>query len=209
MPRAIQYYFSLMSPWAYLGHSMLGAIAARHELEIDYRPVNLMELFPQTGGLPLGKRHVSRQNYRLVEMQRWRDARDLPLVLKPKNWPFDFLLADCAALAAVRNGPQDQAHAFLAMAFRAVWVEECNLADEETLASLLSQGGYDPASILELARSPAILAAYEANRERAMEQDVFGSPAYVLDGEVFWGQDRLELLESALASMRAPFTPNA
>ncbi len=78
MPRAISYYFSLMSPWAYLGHSQLGAVARRHEVEIDYRPVNLMELFPQTGGLPLGKRHASRQRYRLMEMQRWREARDQP-----------------------------------------------------------------------------------------------------------------------------------
>ena len=209
MPRAISYYFSLMSPWAYLGHSQLGAVAGRHEVEIDYRPVNLMELFPQTGGLPLGKRHASRQRYRLMEMQRWREARDLPLVLKPKNWPFDFLLADCVTLAAAMSGPQDQAHAFIATAFRAVWVEERNLADPEILAQLLSAGGYDPVAILELARSPATIGAYEGNRERAMAQDVFGSPAYVLDGEVFWGQDRLELLENALASMRAPFTPEA
>lgn len=209
MPRAIQYYFSLMSPWAYLGHSQLGAIAGRREVEIDYRPVNLMELFPQTGGLPLGKRHASRQRYRLVEMQRWREARDLPLVLKPKNWPFDFLLADCVVLAAAMSGPQDQAHAFIAMAFRAVWVEECNLADPEILAQLLGASDYNPAAILELAHSPATIAAYDGNRDRAMAQDVFGSPAYVLGGEVFWGQDRLELLESALASMRAPFTPEA
>lgn len=207
MPRAIQYYFSLMSPWAYLGHSLLGAMAARHEVEIDYRPVNLMELFGQTGGLPLGKRHATRQRYRLVEMQRWREARDLPLVLKPKNWPFDFLLADCVVLAAAMSGPQDQAHAFIAMAFRAVWVEECNLAEESALAQLLNAGDYDSAAILERARSAETIAAYEGNRERAMAQDVFGSPSYVLDGEVFWGQDRLGMLESALASMRAPFTP--
>jgi 2-hydroxychromene-2-carboxylate isomerase len=168
-----------------------------------------MELFPQTGGLPLGKRHASRQRYRLVEMQRWREARDLPLVLKPKNWPFDFLLADCVTLAAAMSGPQDQAHAFIAMAFRAVWVEERNLADPETLSHLLSAGDYDPVATLELARAPATIGAYEGNRESAMAQDVFGSPAYVLDGEVFWGQDRLELLENALASMRAPFTPEA
>ena len=209
MPRPIQYYFSLMSPWAYLGHAQLGAIAGRNDVEIDYRPVNLMDLVPESGGLPLGKRHPSRQRYRLVEMQRWREMRDVPLVLKPKNWPFDFHLADRVALTAAQSGPQDQAHAFIAMAFRAVWVEECNLADSTVLARLLKDGDYEAGAILERARSPDIAEAYEANKLRALEQDVFGSPTYVLEGEAFWGQDRLEQLESALVSGRAPYTPEA
>ena len=77
MSRAITYYFSLLSPWAYLGHAEFGRIAQRHDLTIDYRPVNLMTLFPETGGLPLPKRHPSRQRYRLLELQRWREARDV------------------------------------------------------------------------------------------------------------------------------------
>lgn len=206
MPRNLTYYFSLVSPWAYLGHAELGRIANARDLVIDYRPVNLMELFPDTGGLPLPKRHPFRQAYRLVEMQRWREARDAPLVLRPKYWPFDFKLADRAMLVAPAQGDQAAVHELIAFAFRAVWVEERNLADEDTLAEVARAAGFDPARLLAAARSDEAGAAYAANFERARADGVFGSPSYVLDGEVFWGQDRLDMLDAALASGREPFT---
>lgn len=210
MPRNLSYYFSLVSPWAYLGHAELGRIAKARDLVIDYRPVNLMELFPDTGGLPLPKRHPFRQDYRFVEMQRWREARDLPLVLRPKFWPFDFKLADRVMLAAAgqgeQQGDQESVHQLVAFAFRAVWVEERDLADEAVLAEVATAAGFDPAKLLAAARSEGAVAAYNANFEQARQDSVFGSPSYVLDGEVFWGQDRLDLLDAALASGRAPFT---
>ena len=205
MARNLSYYFSLVSPWAYLGHAELERIARARDVIIDYRPVNLMELFPETGGLPLPKRHPSRQALRLVEMQRWRDARDVPLVLKPKFWPFDFKLADRAMLVASEQGEQDAVHRLIAFAFRAVWVEERNLADEATLADVAAAAGFDPAKLIAAARTDEAAAAYAANFGRATQDGVFGSPSYVLDGEVFWGQDRLGMLDAALASGRPPF----
>ncbi len=206
MGRNLSYYFSLVSPWAYLGHAELGRMAESRDLVIDYRPVNLMELFPDTGGLPLPKRHPFRQAYRLVEMQRWRDARDAPLVLKPKFWPFDFKLADRAMLMAGGLADQDAVHRLIAFAFRAVWVEERNLADEATLAEVASTAGFDADELIAAARTDAAAAAYAGNFERARDDGVFGSPSYVLDGEVFWGQDRLDMLDAALASQRPPYT---
>lgn len=205
MPRRVTYYFSTVSPWAYLGHGALARIAREYDLVVDVRPVNLMDLFADTGGLPLPKRHPLRQSYRLVEMQRWRAARDIPLVLQPRFWPFDFKLADRAALAAAQQGDRDQVLAFIAFAFRAVWVEERNLADPDVLTQALVAAGFDPDKILDAARSADVEAAYAANFDRAKAEGVFGSPSYVLDGEVFWGQDRLDMLENALASGRAPF----
>lgn len=209
MARNLSYYFSLVSPWAYLGHAELGRIARARDLAIDYRPVNLMELFPDTGGLPLPKRHPFRQNYRLVEMQRWRETRDVPLVLKPKFWPFDFKLADRAILMASRVAEPDAVHLLVAFAFRAVWVEERNLADEGTLAEIITSAGFDAGALVAAARSDAAASAYAANFERAREDGVFGSPSYVLDGEVFWGQDRLGMLDAALASGREPYVADA
>ncbi|HEY8580581.1 MAG TPA: 2-hydroxychromene-2-carboxylate isomerase [Beijerinckiaceae bacterium] len=205
MSRAITYYFSLLSPWAYLGHAAFGRLAERHDLAIDYRPVNLMTLFPETGGLPLPKRHPSRQSYRMVELQRWREVRDVPLVLQPKHWPFDFKLADRTALVAGRVGPQARAHDYVARAFRAVWVEERDMSDPALMQGLLAESGFDAASVLEAARAPEAEAAYAENYDRALADGVYGSPSYVLDGEVFWGQDRLELLDSALVSGRPPY----
>jgi 2-hydroxychromene-2-carboxylate isomerase len=209
LARNLTYCFSLVSPWAYLGHAELGRIAQTRDVVIDYRPVNLMELFPDTGGLPLPKRHPFRQDYRFVEMQRWREARDVPLVLKPKFWPFDFKLADRAMLMASGLGDQDAVHLLVAFAFRAVWVEERNLADDAILAEVAMAAGFDADKLIEAARSDAAASAYGANFERARQDGVFGSPSYVLDGEVFWGQDRLGMLDAALGSGRAPYLANA
>ena len=85
MPRTIDYYFSLHSPWTYLGHATFLDIAARHGCRIVYRPVPLRAVFDETGGLPLPKRHPVRQRYRLMDLQRWRERRGVKLVLQPKH----------------------------------------------------------------------------------------------------------------------------
>jgi 2-hydroxychromene-2-carboxylate isomerase len=207
MSRRIDYYFSLVSPWAYIGNRIFVEMARRHGARIDYKPVLLNEVFSQTGGLPLAKRHPARQDYRLVELQRWRQKRGLAFNLWPKYWPFDADLANCSALAIIGMGadPAD----FVQRAFGGVWEAQENLADAATLAAMLGEAGFDPDAILARARSEEIRAAYERNRHEAIAAGVFGSPAYVLDGEVFWGQDRLELLDDALASGRPPFTAKA
>jgi carboxymethylenebutenolidase len=81
---------------------------------------------------------------------------------------------------------------------RAVWVEERNIADEAVLAALLKEREL-PARRLEDAHSQAVSVRYEANTARAIEAGVFGAPSYVVDGEIFWGQDRLDFVERKLA----------
>ena len=103
MAQTIPYYFSVISPWAYLGHAEFMQIAARHGLTVDYRPVDLGRLFAETGGLPLAKRHPARQRYRMLELQRWRARRDIPLVLRPKYWPFSAALADRLVVAVAQQ----------------------------------------------------------------------------------------------------------
>jgi 2-hydroxychromene-2-carboxylate isomerase len=204
MSRTIDYLFTLMSPWAYLGFDLFHGIAARHGVAVRYRPVLLLNVFSETGGLPLAKRHPARQAYRLVELQRWRAIRGLPLILKPAGVPFDATLADCIALAAVARGLSPEA--YLRAAHRAIWAEQQNLSDENTLIRLLAETRLQ-ADLLDLARSTGIRAEYEANRDWALAANVFGAPSYVLEGEIFWGQDRLDLLEAALASGRPPYRP--
>ncbi len=206
MPRSIDYLFTLMSPWAYLGFDRFHEIAKAHGATITYRPVMLLEVFNETGGLPLARRHPARQAYRLMELQRWRAARKLPLVLKPKNVPFDAVLADSIAIALVENGRSPEA--YLRAAHRAIWAEERNLGDEAELASLLEQAGEDAGAVIAAARGHEVAALHNANRDWALATGVFGAPSYVLDGEVFWGQDRLEFLEQALVSGRAAYRPD-
>jgi 2-hydroxychromene-2-carboxylate isomerase len=203
MSRRIDYYFSLISPWAYIGHRRFVEIARRHGAGVAYKPVPLTGLFPETGGLPLAKRHPARQAYRMLELQRWREKLGLDFHLKPKYWPFDAGLADRAVIALAADGadPAD----FVGAAFAGAWESERNLADPAVLADLLRQAGFDAPAALARADAAETRAAYEGNRLAAIEAGVFGSPSYVLNGEVFWGQDRLDLLEDALASDRAPF----
>jgi 2-hydroxychromene-2-carboxylate isomerase len=205
MSRTIDYYFSLVSPWAYIGHASFMEIARRHGLEINYKPVFLGRVFAETGGLPLAQRHPARQRYRLVELQRWRDKRGLNFNIQPKHWPFDVTLADRFVIAI--NTAKADADPFMRKAFSAVWEEERNLADPVLIAELAEQVGLDSTALLELAQGSTAEAIYALNLENAVAGDVFGSPAYVLEGEVFWGQDRLELLDDALRSGRPPYTP--
>ncbi len=206
MGRQIAVYFSLHSPWAYVGHGALQALVAKHELRVDYRPVSLPQIYPESGGLPLARRHPLRQNYRIVELQRWREKRGLNFHLHPKFWPFDPAPADRIVCAMTLAGV-DPAK-FISAAFAGAFERQLNVGDAGTLAQILEESGYEPAWLRRGASGEAET-CYQRNLALALESGVFGSPSYVLDGEVFWGQDRLELLYDALASGRAPFRPDA
>ena len=204
MPRQVDYYFSFQSPWAYIGHNSFRELVASYDLRVNHKPVVLVDLFAETGGLPLVKRHPVRQRYRMVELQRWRDRRGLKFHLQPANWPFNARLADGVVIAAVEAGlDPDQ---YLRRGFGGVWEGQLNLADPATVTRLADESGLPGQRLVERSGSEAIGAAYEQNRQDALSADVFGSPAYVLDGEVFWGQDRLELLADALKSGRAAYS---
>jgi len=203
MPRQIDYYFSLQSPWAYIGHKLFRQVVSTYDLNVDHKPVVLVDLFSETGGLPLLKRHPVRQRYRMVELQRWRDKRGLNFHLQPANWPFNARLADGLVIAAIEAGLDPDP--FLRRAFAAVWEGELNLADAATLTKLADDSGLDGKQLVERSATDEIGKTYEQNRQDALSADVFGSPAYVLDGEIFWGQDRIELLVDALKSGRPPY----
>jgi 2-hydroxychromene-2-carboxylate isomerase len=203
MPRQVDYYFSLQSPWAYIGHSLFQEVAKTYALKVNYKPVLLVELFSETGGLPLMKRHPVRQRYRMLELQRWRDKRGLKFHLQPAHSRFNARLVDGLVIAAIEAGLDPEP--FMRRGFAAVWEDQLDLADPATLIKLADETGLPGKQLLERSGSDEIGAAYEQNRQEALAADVFGSPAYVLDGEVFWGQDRIELLADALKSGRAPY----
>jgi 2-hydroxychromene-2-carboxylate isomerase len=204
MPRQIDYYFSLTSPWAYIGHALFREVVSTYNCVVNHKPVLLVELFAETGGLPLVKRHPVRQRYRMLELQRWRDKRGLNFHLRPAHSPFNGRLADGMVLATIEAGHDPDA--LLRRAFAAVFEQQLDLADSATLVRLANDSGLPGEQLIERAGSEEISAAYEQNRQDALAADVFGSPAYVLGGEVFWGQDRIELLADALKSGRPSFS---
>ena len=201
--RVIDYYFTTMSPWAYLGHAPFMELARRHEAQVVFHPVPLLTVFPESGGLPLAKRHPLRQRYRMIELQRWRDKRRMSFKLEPRFWPFDASVADRAVLALAKTRADPDL--FVRAAFAACWDQDRNIADPDELLVLLREAGCDGQAILADARSDAVAAAYADEGRMALAAGVFGSPSYGLAGEIFWGQDRLDLLDDALATGRPAF----
>jgi 2-hydroxychromene-2-carboxylate isomerase len=202
MARKLDVYFSLLSPWAYIGHAELQGVVAKHGLKVEYRPVALSQVFPESGGLPLPKRHPSRQKYRILELQRWREKRGLNFHLHPQFWPFDPALAD-RIVCAMQAAGLDPA-TFIGAAFAGVFERQRNLADKADIDAILRETGYE-AHWLERGERGEAEIQYQRNLALALEAGIFGSPSYVLDEEVFWGQDRLGLLDDALTSGRKSF----
>ena len=198
MAKRIDYYFSLISPYAYLGGKRLEEIARKHNAEVAVKPINLGVIFPKTGGLPLAKRAPERQAYRLMELKRWRDYLDMPLNLQPKFFPAAEQQAALMVIAAGKTGgdPLRLANAIL----RAVWAEDRDIADTGTLQAIARETGHDDPNPMAAAQAPDIQATYEAQSKEALSRGVFGAPTYVVDGELFWGQDRLDFVERVLSS---------
>ncbi len=199
----VDYYFFGISPFTYLGHKVLLDAAAKHGAQINYKPVNLMTLWAQSGAVPPGQRPPVRQRYRIVELQRAAEMRGLPINTAPKHFPVDASLADQAVIALVEAGhnPAD----YMQKVFEGVWVEDRDLSDRDVVAQILADCGFDAETILERAGSDEIAAIRAGNSEEAVAADAVGVPAYVLNGEVFWGQDRIEYLEQALKTGRQPY----
>jgi len=200
--KTVDYYFTVTSPWTYLGHDLLLTMARRREARGVHKPGNMAAVGQGPGGPPLDKRPVQRQHYRLIELQRWRAYRDRPLNLRPRYFPADATLANRMVLAAQQAG--DDAGRLAGALMRAVWVEDRNVADPGTLKAIADAAGMDGARLLEAAGEPATEAEYRRLTEEAQARKVFGAPTYIYRDEPFWGQDRLEFLERALADESEP-----
>jgi carboxymethylenebutenolidase len=200
MSLTVDYYFAPQSPWSYLGHQRFWDIARAHGARIRVLPVDLGgKVFPVSGGLPLAKRAPQRQAYRLVELRRFSTWLGAPLNLEPKHFPVN---GDDAARLIIAVDLADGEEAAMRLALhvmRAVWAEERHIGDEATLAQLLAEAGL-PAARIEQAHSQAVQERYEADTQRAIDAGVFGAPSYVIDGEIFWGQDRLDFVDRRLAA---------
>lgn len=193
----IDYYFATLSPYAYLAGDRLEQIAKRHRATITYKPLDLIALFGRTGGTPVPQRHPARQAYRAIDLVRQAKRLDLPFHLTPAHWPTNMAPSSYAIIAAQSAGGGDVGG--LVQSFlRACWAEEKDIAQDDVVRACLSKAGFDPA----LADSGLLQGAetYAANLEEAVECGVFGAPFYILtDGAKFWGQDRLDELDTHLA----------
>jgi 2-hydroxychromene-2-carboxylate isomerase len=204
MPVTIDYYLSLNSPWTFMGSALLAEVAKRNGADVNVKPAKFGPIFEKTGGLPLPKRSPERRAYRLMELKRWREVRNIPLILQPKNSPSDDAAATRLVIAAKLQG--NDAHRLATEFGRAIWELDEPLGEPAVMAAAAKRAGLDTAALRAGGPSDAELdQLYEQYTQEALAAGVFGAPSYVLpSGEFFWGQDRLEMLERALKMLRQP-----
>jgi 2-hydroxychromene-2-carboxylate isomerase len=196
---SVDYYFAPQSPWAYLGHQRFHNILKKSGASVRVMPFDLGgKVFPISGGLPLGQRAPQRQAYRLTELERFSKWLGAPLHLKPTFFPVSGDDAAKLIIAVDIAMGADAAMNISGAILSAVWSQQRNIADEKTLAELLHEQ-HLPVACLEQTYSQAVHERYESYTQMAIDAGVFGAPSYVLDGEIFWGQDRLDFVERALA----------
>ena len=195
----IDYYISLNSPWTYLGSARFAAIAKKHDYTVNVKPAKFAEVFARTGGLPLVKRAPERRAYRLMDLKRWRDHLGIPINIEPKYFPSDEAPGTRLVLAAKLQGKD--AHRLATEIGKALWEMEQSIADPAALAAAAERAGIDAEAIRKAGPSDAELdGMHNGLTAEAVKRGVFGAPSYVLpSGEIFWGQDRLEFLDRALA----------
>lgn len=192
----IDYFTFTLSPFAYLAGDQLERVAAKHDATITYKPFALMQIFERTGTPALPDRHESRKSYRLQEMGRIAKMNGLPINKKPAHWPTN-PAPSCYAIIAAQNAGGGDVGGLCQSILAACWAQEKDIADDAVLRECLKDNGFDP----ELANSGLLSGAetFAKNTEEALVRGVFGTPTYLIDDQVFWGQDRLSYLDAYLA----------
>lgn len=195
MAPLLDYYLGLQSPWSYLGHERLLALANRRALQIRIRPLNFSLVFAQTGGVPVAKRSPQRQAYRLAELRRWSKRLEIPLNSKPAHFPTNDQRAT-AMVVAVRGRSQPDALRLAGAILKTVWADDGDIADRDTLEGIAEGLGLDGSACIDAVDDPDHLQTVEHDTRAAIARGVFGAPTYGLGSEFYWGQDRLEFIEA-------------
>lgn len=199
MAKVCEYFFTPQSPWTYLGHERFVAMATKYGVQVEIKPCDLGRVFSVSGGLPLAKRPPQRQAYRLVELKRWSEFLQIPLNLQPKFFPVPGDAAAKLIIAARLAHGTDAALGIAGAIMRAIWAEERNIGDTDTLVAIALECGHDGRALLKSSETASVQSEYDRFTDEAIAANVFGSPWYVVEGEGFWGQDRLDFVERAFA----------
>ncbi|MBA2412511.1 MAG: 2-hydroxychromene-2-carboxylate isomerase [Burkholderiaceae bacterium] len=200
MNKTVDYFMTPVSPFVYLGHARLREICDRRQAQINLRVMDLGKVFPASGGLALKDRPPQRRAYRMMELKRWRDFLAVPLTLEPRHFPVPVEPAATLILAVLERHGTSAALDIAGDCGRAVWAEERDISDSSVLTAIADARKLDGDGLLEHARSAEVAARYVQHSQEAIARNIFGAPAYIYKDELFWGQDRLEFLDRALAA---------
>jgi 2-hydroxychromene-2-carboxylate isomerase len=198
MSKTVEYFFAPQSPYAYLGHDRFISMAKKSHATVIIKPFDVVKVFSLSGGVPVAQRPLQRQAYRLVELQRWSSYLQKPLVLHPAFFPVNGDPGSKLIIATQQAYGTEQALTLAGALGKAVWVEEKNIADLTTLEAIATNLQLDGAKLVAAIESEAVLKLFNQHTEEAIAAQVFGVPWYRIEGEDFWGQDRLDFVERAL-----------
>jgi 2-hydroxychromene-2-carboxylate isomerase len=198
MTKTVEYFLVPQSPYAYLGHDRFVSIIKKTQAPVLIKPFDVAKIFSLSGGVPVAQRPLQRQAYRLVELQRWSSYLNKPFVLHPAFFPVSGDPGSKLIIAAQQAYGTEQALDLAGALGKAVWAEEKNITDPQTLESIANALQLDGAKLVAAIASEAVLAVFNENTEAAIAAQVFGVPWYRIEGENFWGQDRLDFVERAL-----------
>ncbi|MEX0286209.1 MAG: 2-hydroxychromene-2-carboxylate isomerase [Paracoccaceae bacterium] len=199
MPQhTIEYIYSTHSAYAYLGSARLAEICAAHDCKLIHRPINLSPVVEKAGGAPFAGRTQAHVDYYFGrEIERWADYRSVPIIDHRPTY-HDNALALSSGMVIVADQTGQDVDALTHALLQAHWRDDIDLMDVDTLARTARSAGIDAEPLLARAMDDDIQAVFAANTQDAIERSVFGSPTYVLDGDPYYGQDHLELMERAL-----------
>lgn len=195
MAHTVDYYHFLISPWSYLAIGRFNEIKSKTGANVNYYPIDVMSTFGNMGGQPPAKRHPSRQKFRMDELKRWSSHLAIPMNLTPAFFPVDQSTAARMVYAAAAEDAGTLSDAVLT----AVWRDEKNIADTDTLVAIADDAGLDGKALLAASSEASCQEAFDTRTAEAHERNVFGSPSWIVNDELFWGQDRLDFLSAALA----------
>ena len=194
----IEYFYSAHSAFAYLGSKRFMEIAKAGDRTITHKPYDLARGIAGVGSTPTRDRPQNHRAYYFRrEIDRWAEHRNARVMDGyPQHHWNDMTLANGMLIAAaLQNANIDPlAHAML----EGHWLNNANLANKETLEALATSVNVDPLPLLDAALSSEVAEIYEKNTQEAIKRSVFGSPTYFVDGDMFYGQDHLEMVERAL-----------
>lgn len=206
MGQTVECFYTLSSPWMYLGAAELRGILKRHGAALVLRPYDFRLVVKHTGGIPLLTRPEPRQDYHALELDRWSRHLGVPLKLKPKHYPpTDQRPAGRMVMAAQARGMDAMAlsHALL----RALWLEERDIADPRVRVAVAEEEGLPGEALHREEESPSVLAEWDRNNQDAVRRGVFGAPTFFCGDLWIWGQDRLFFLDQYLAGKQVQSGP--
>ena len=195
MKKQVEFFFDFGSSYSYIAYKALPGIAAAQNAQIVWRPMLLGGVFKASGNHSPAE-IPAKSKWMNQDMQRWAARYGATFTRNP-HFPINTMTIMRGAVGMQMRGLDFPKYA--EAMFRAMWEEPHNLGDPQELAAVLRQAGFDADAFQALVNDPAVKEQLKKNTEEAVARGVFGAPTFFVGEEMFWGQDRLDFVDEALA----------